>query len=63
MLLYDDDQKALNLCFLPSLVVSPLVITTGTLGAMVVIVIVAVPLLGIGFTWSVVLCHFVTLQL
>ena len=36
----------------PSLAVSPLVITTGALGAMVVIGIVAVLLL-IGCTWSV----------
>ena len=41
--------------YIPSLAVSPLAITTGALGAMVVMGMVAVPLL-IGCTWSVVLC-------
>ena len=40
---------------MPSLAVSPLAITTGALGAMVMMGMVAVPLL-IGCTWSVVLC-------
>ena len=51
---YHNSFTAALLIVTVSLVVSPLVITTGVLGAVVVIVMVAVPLL-IGCTWSVVL--------